>query len=218
MKYLSYSDIEKLTGKSRSSIQNFRKRTQKEGIENFEGQPIFKKEPLQTGNFKVYMLEDYVKHYFNLNTPQHVGLHTDDTPLNTSKYTPLEADYIETLKNQLEIKDKQLDERDKQINELIQRQREQNILIERANQRIAEIERLFQLNQKKEEVEVFQEVVEQKPKVEFKTTVESKERPLKKFKEVVITEAIKESSRINKEEQKKKNFLDWLNKLQEERK
>ena len=102
MRYLTYKEIERVTGKGSTTIQNFRRSIEKEGLTKFEGEDIFKREALPNGNFKVYMLEAFIMSHFNLTSDFASSI---DPSKHTSNHpsTP-----IKSLIQQLQEKDEQI--------------------------------------------------------------------------------------------------------------
>lgn len=102
MKYLTYKEIERVTGKGSTTIQNFRRSIEKEGLTKFKGEDIFKREALPNGNFKVYMLEAFIMSHFNLTN----DFASSKTPSKHQSNHP--SPPINSLIQQLSEKDEQI--------------------------------------------------------------------------------------------------------------
>lgn len=101
-RYLTYKEIEQLTGKGRTSIQNWRKRVEEENLMTFEEKDIFRRDPLPNGNFKVSILESFVRSQFKLDSD---FAYPKDSPLDHPNHYPTPSN---TLIQQLQEKDEQI--------------------------------------------------------------------------------------------------------------
>jgi hypothetical protein len=89
-------------------------------------QKALNKEKLITGHDKIYISLEYLKEYFNVN-----GKESSQIDINDSSKDAL----LNSLSEQLDFLKKQLQEKDKQIDNFQSRQYENNVIIERLTQR-----------------------------------------------------------------------------------
>jgi hypothetical protein len=125
-KYITVKDAAKLTGKSESTIKRIVRETKKNKPSYIANQKYFKFEILPTGHEKIFISRDFLKEFFNIQNPttkQRSNEHSNERYDNT-----VNQELIEFLKTQLI-------EKDKQIEALIDRNKEINLLFAQAQQR-----------------------------------------------------------------------------------
>lgn len=121
MRYLTIKEAAELTGKSESTIKRFVRETKKKQPKKYSNNKCFKFEKLSTGHEKILIAEDFLNE--NYSTVQNGDLNSSNEQLNDS----VNQELIEFLKAQLI-------EKDKQIEALIDRNKEINLLFAQAQQ------------------------------------------------------------------------------------
>lgn len=123
-KFLTVKEASILTGKSESTIKRLVHKTKVNSNSSVANKEYFKFEVLPTGSEKIYVSEKFLKTCFSI-----VQM--------TDKTKSIESnDFVDFLKGQIEKKDEQIELLNQQIinliesqKELIERQRESNILL-----------------------------------------------------------------------------------------
>lgn len=126
MKYLTIKEAAELTGKSESTIKRFVRETKKKQPIKYNSIKCFKFEKLSTGHEKILIAEDFLNE--NYSTVQNVNLNSSNEQLNEPLKNSENESFIEFLKQQLV-------EKDKQIEALMDRNKEINLLFAQAQQR-----------------------------------------------------------------------------------
>lgn len=126
MKYLTIKEAADLTGKSESTIKRFVRETKKKQPKKYSSVKCFKFEKLSTGHEKILIAEDFLNE--NYSTVQNVNLNSSNEQLNE----PLNSSENESI---IEFLKQQLIEKDKQIEALMDRNKEINLLFAQAQQR-----------------------------------------------------------------------------------
>jgi hypothetical protein len=121
MEYLTIEEIKKLTGKSEATIRRLVKRlyNDKESVRK----QLIKKQKSNNGFSFIYLVD---KQFLlnNIGYSKFGGSYSQDT------YSmPIQNDTLTILKDQLELLKKQLEIKDLQISQLMERDRETNILL-----------------------------------------------------------------------------------------
>ena len=122
--YVTLSEAARITGKSESTLRRLAK-----DLKASKSKHI-KHEKLKTGHFKILFDPEYLTKHFNSSSNS-----STNNSMNNSESTQNEVfiTMFETLK-------KELDEKNKQIETLLQRQHETNIILEHLQQKITLIE------------------------------------------------------------------------------
>jgi len=164
MKYLSIKDAAVLTCKSESSIKRFVSQVKKESPKKYRDSTFFRFEKLPNGNDKILISEAYLLARFtssknelhdlvdslestdNTNSSHgsknelHDLVDSSESADNTNGSKGSQHDLVESAyKKTIEILEKELDRKNKQIDELLERQRESNILL-LGNKQVLQIE------------------------------------------------------------------------------
>lgn len=129
MRFLTIKEAAELTGKSQSTIKRFVRETKNKQPNKYSNNKCFKFEKLPTGHEKILIYEGFLNE--NYSTVQNTNLNSTNEPLNDSVSQTL----IEFLKQELDHKNEQLSEKDKQIESLLDRNKEINLLFAQAQQR-----------------------------------------------------------------------------------
>ena len=122
MKYLTIKEATELTGKSESTIKRFVREIKKKHPNKYSSNKCFKFEKLPTGHEKVLISEDFLNE--NYSTVQNANLNSS-----------VNQTLMEFLKQELDHKNEQLAEKDRQIKSLLDRNKEINLLFAQAQQR-----------------------------------------------------------------------------------
>lgn len=117
--YLPIKDAAIQIGKSESSIRRIVLQIKTKSPKKYKDAKYFKFENLSTGHQKVYVSNQFVQEYFNCSFNYSTNNSTEQ--LNESS----SAIYLKTI----EILERELENKNKQIDELLERQRESNILL-----------------------------------------------------------------------------------------
>lgn len=126
MMFLTIKEAAELTGKSESTIKRFVRETKKNHPKKYSSSKCFKFEKLSTGHEKILIAEDFLKD--NYSTVQNPNLNSSTEQLNEPLNDSVNQELIEFLKAQLV-------EKDRQIEALIDRNKEINLLFAQAQQR-----------------------------------------------------------------------------------
>lgn len=126
MKFLTIKEAADLTGKSESTIKRFIRETKNKQPKKYSNTKFFKFEKLSTGHQKIMISEDFLCE--NYSTVQNANLNSSTEPLNEPLNNSLNQELIDFLKAQLI-------EKDRQIEALIDRNKEINLLFAQAQQR-----------------------------------------------------------------------------------
>jgi hypothetical protein len=138
MKYLSIKDAAALTGKSESSVKRFVNQVKNKEPEKYRDSALFRFEKLPNGNDKILISEVYLLARFTSSKNELHDLTGDlvDSSKSTDNTNGSHGsqndphDLVESAyKKTIEILEKELDRKNKQIDELLERQRESNILL-----------------------------------------------------------------------------------------
>lgn len=119
MQYLPIKDAAVQIGKSESSIRRIVSQIKSKSPKKYKDSRYFKFENLSTGHQKVFISDQFVKEYFNCSF--NYSMNNSNEQLNE----PSNAIYLKTI----EILERELENKNKQIDELLERQRESNILL-----------------------------------------------------------------------------------------
>lgn len=126
MKFLTIKEAAELTGKSESTIKRFVRETKNKQPKKYSSNKCFKFEKLSTGHEKILISEDFLNE--NYSTVQNTNLNSSNEQLNEPLNNSVNQELIEFLKAQLV-------EKDRQIEALIDRNKEINLLFAQAQQR-----------------------------------------------------------------------------------
>lgn len=133
MKFLTIKEAAELTGKSESTIKRFVRETKNKQPKKYSSTKCFKFEKLSTGHEKILIAEDFLSE--NYSTVQNVNLNSSNEQLTEPLNNSVNQTLIEFLKQELGQKNEQLAEKDKQIESLLDRNKEINLLFAQAQQR-----------------------------------------------------------------------------------
>lgn len=133
MIFLTIKEAAELTGKSESTIKRFVRETKKNHPKKYSSNKCFKFEKLSTGHEKILIAEDFLKE--NYSTVQNTNLNSSNEPLSEPLNNTVNQTLIEYLKQELDRKNDQIAEKDKQIESLLDRNKEINLLFAQAQQR-----------------------------------------------------------------------------------
>ncbi len=128
MEFLSIKDSAALTSKSESTIKRLVKEVQFSTKNKNDLVKKIKFDLLKNGSRKILINKDFLLNYFNINDAllgQSDNLNSSNEPLSTS----IDLRIIDILKGELDEKNKQIERLNSQISELIERQKESNILL-----------------------------------------------------------------------------------------
>lgn len=126
MRFLTIKEAADLTGKSESTIKRFVRETKNKQPKKYSNTNNFKFEKLSTGHEKTLISEGFLKE--NYSTVQNEKLNSSNEPLSEPLDNTINESIIEFLKQQLI-------EKDKQIEALMDRNKEVNLLFAQAQQR-----------------------------------------------------------------------------------
>lgn len=115
--FISINEACKRFNKSISTIRRIVKKAPQKAL---------KKEKLVTGHEKIYVSSEYLKECFNVVSKESSQIDNNDSSKDI---------LLNSLNEQLEFLKKQLEEKDKQIDNFQSRQYENNVIIERLTQR-----------------------------------------------------------------------------------
>ena len=139
MDYLTLDEAKNFTGKSESTLR----RLVKKRLGSKKKSEFIKTRKLRNGGYQYLIRRDLLikKYGVDWSSDQHTNdLSNDSTTLSTSSHneetSPISIlkQYIQTLEKQLDVKDAQISEKDQQLNELIERDRENHLLLEKINE------------------------------------------------------------------------------------
>ena len=201
MEYLNIREASSYCGKSISTIRNYVRKLKQDQTKLFKGEKILKHKTLSNKAKQVFILKNYLDSHINLNTSVDMSINTSvDTSVDRS-LTSENNMLIDSLKDHIQSLKTELENRNKQIDDFL-------ILEQKAIDRIQEQNHIIhQLNTI---------VEEKKRKIEILTDKKEKYSP-NEYEEVTDFEHIEElnnnRSEILKEVLRKgeKTFNDWLN-------
>lgn len=133
MKFLTIKEAADLTGKSESTIKRFVRETKNKQPKKYSNTSFFKFEKLSTGHEKIMISEAFLCE--NYSTVQNANLNSSNEPLSEPLNNTVNQTLIEYLKQELDRKNDQIAEKDKQIESLLDRNKEINLLFAQAQQR-----------------------------------------------------------------------------------
>ena len=133
MKFLTIKEAAELTGKSESTIKRFVRETKNKQPKKYSSTKCFKFEKLSTGHEKILIAEDFLSE--NYSTVQNGNLNSSNEQLNEPLNNSVNQTLIEYLKQELDCKNEQIAEKDRQIESLLDRNKEINLLFAQAQQR-----------------------------------------------------------------------------------
>jgi len=143
--YLTLEEAKTLTGKSESTLR----RLVKSCLLNKSQKKLIKKRKLKNGGYQYLIAQTILQDRYKLSTLNALGRKSPEKNknknANTIKEKGLAKDsnnesvtilkqYINTLEKQLEVKDTQINDKSKQINELLERDKESHLLLDRINE------------------------------------------------------------------------------------
>lgn len=135
MDFISIKDSAILTSKSESTIKRFVKEVQNSTKKKGDLVKKIKFDLLKNGSRKVLINKDFLLEYFQIkdvSLGQNINLTSSNEPLNNDtslKIIELLEHELKDKSKQIDLLNKQIDVLNKQISELIERQKESNILL-----------------------------------------------------------------------------------------
>lgn len=133
MRFLTIKEAAELTGKSESTIKRFVRETKNKQPKKYIDSRFFKFEKLSTNHEKILISEHFLNE--NYSTVQNANMNSSNEPLSEPLNNSINQTLIEFLKRELNHKNEQLSEKDKQIESLLDRNKEINLLFAQAQQR-----------------------------------------------------------------------------------
>ena len=128
MKFINIKDSVEYTSKSESTLRRLIKDIQKSSNNKNDLVKKIKFEHAEKGGKKILLSVDFLDDYFNLKRKSFAQSENHTMSNEHSEMTE-SIDFITFLKSQILKKDEQIDSLTCQVNELIERQKESNILL-----------------------------------------------------------------------------------------
>jgi L-ribulose-5-phosphate 3-epimerase UlaE len=128
MEFLSIKDSVYYTSKSESTIKRLVKEIQSSSKNKAALSKKIKFEPLKTGHQKTFINKAFLDEYFNIGNYSTIQ-NDSSNDSSESLYNRIDLKIIDILKVELDEKNKQIERLNSQISELIERQKESNILL-----------------------------------------------------------------------------------------
>jgi hypothetical protein len=129
MVYYSIKESAELTGVSLSTVKRKLTKFKNEHPKKYKDKGNVKFEKSKAGNAKTLISESWLREYFD------IGQSGSSEPLTLRVEGGANQEFIDHLKKELDLKNQQLSEKDKQIETLLERNKETNLLFAQAQQK-----------------------------------------------------------------------------------
>lgn len=136
--YLSTKEAAEFISKSESTVKRFVAKIKKERQKDYKNNDFFQFEKLTTGHKKTFIEKAFLAREFNM--PLNDSMNSSIESLGDVSELSESQRIIEVLRQEIEYKNTQLDKKDQQIDQLIERQRESNVLMMRLQEEPPQIE------------------------------------------------------------------------------
>lgn len=132
MNFLTVQESASLTGKSESTIKRFIRSTRKDKPKKYNDSECFKFEKLPTGHEKTLISESFLREHYSI--VQGSTTKGSSESLSSHHENTVNQEFVEHLKSELALKNQQISEKDKQIETLLERNKETNLLFAQLQQ------------------------------------------------------------------------------------
>ena len=213
MGYHSLSELSKEFKVSSSTIRRVYKKIRDGEIKEYKGNPIVKTQLLPNGKSKVFILKEYVDNkVLNPSIQQSITPHSQRPIQPTQKteplYTNTNDEFIEVLRNQLNEKDKQIDEFQKSFNHFQELEEKIIVLVNDLKDELSKQNRM--LEEKNGEIQRLQSISIYRQSLLEKYTKKEKNYQDKEVREKYTKVEVVDEVELELNTKLERSFLDWI--------
>ena len=203
MGYYSLSDLEKEYNVSSSTIRRMYRKIRDSETKVYKGNSIVKTELLSNGKEKVFLLKEYLDE------------EVLKTPIQSPGHTPIQSpgqynnEVVEILRKQLEEKDKQIDEFQKSFNHFQELEEKIIVLVNDLKDELVQKNRM--LEEKNGEIQRLQSLSVYRQSLLEKYTEKEKNTQEKEVHQKYTKVEVVDEIEVELNDEVEKTFLDWIN-------